>query len=258
MSFKVIIPARYSSTRLPAKMLLKVGGKTIIHQCYLRACESNAEQVIIATDDQRIREEALSFGADVCMTSSAHESGTDRIQEVVHQLGLDEAEIVVNVQGDEPLIPSAVINQVAENLAQFPEAGISTLCEPIKTVEQLMNPNVIKVVFDCNGHALYFSRAPIPWCRDSFSSDDFGSQSDHTLHGDTYYRHVGLYGYRASLLNHFVRWPISRLEAREKLEQLRAMENGVPIHVGITDVEVPKGVDTEQDLHRVRAYFEQA
>lgn len=250
MGFKVIIPARYASTRLPGKPLLDIAGKTMIQRVYEQAGKSAAEEVIIATDDQRIESAAKDFGARVCMTSEHHESGTDRLQEVVERLGLAPEDIVINVQGDEPLIPPAVINQVASNLQNNPQVGISTLCETIDSLEGVMNPNIVKVVYDCNGFALYFSRAPIPWFRGGFD------QKQQSLpDGLAYYRHIGIYGYRVALLKQFVSWPPSRLEATEKLEQLRAMENGARIHVAEVLESIPGGIDTEADLQRVRALF---
>jgi len=163
MSFSVVIPARYASSRFPGKPLADLAGKPMLQHVYERACESEAQRVIIATDDPRIADAARGFGAEVCMTSSEHPSGTDRLQEVVQKLEFYADDIVVNVQGDEPLIPPRIINQVAHNLIALPMAGIATLSEPVETVEALMNPNVVKVVTDHQGMALYFSRAPVPW-----------------------------------------------------------------------------------------------
>lgn len=251
MSFSIIIPSRYASTRLPGKPLLDIAGKTMIQRVYEQACSSEAERVIIATDDQRIMDVAQGFGAQVCMTSVAHESGTDRLQEVVSQLGFADEQIVVNVQGDEPLIPAAVINQVARALAENSLAGIATLVEPINDIETVFNPNAVKVTMDNQGKALYFSRAPIPWSRDSFDGKDESLPA-----GVNYYRHIGIYAYRASLLNQFVQWPPSSLEVAEKLEQLRALENGVTILAAEACELIPAGIDTEQDLAAVRALFD--
>jgi 3-deoxy-manno-octulosonate cytidylyltransferase (CMP-KDO synthetase) len=251
MSFSVIIPSRYASSRLPGKPLLDIAGKPMIQHVYEQACQSQADRVIIATDDQRIAEAADSFGAEICMTSAEHESGTDRLQEVVSQLGFADDHVVVNVQGDEPLIPPAVINQVANNLASSEEAGIATLAELIVDIEAVFDPNAVKVTMDKNGRALYFSRAPIPWCRDEWST------SEKTLSDlAQYFRHVGIYAYRVAFLHQFVSWPPSRLEFTEKLEQLRAMENGVAIHVQETCESIPAGVDTQADLDAVRALFQ--
>jgi 3-deoxy-manno-octulosonate cytidylyltransferase (CMP-KDO synthetase) len=250
MAFSVIIPARYASSRLPGKPLLDIAGKPMIQHVYERACQSEARQVVIATDDQRIATAAESFGAKVCMTSPDHLSGTDRLQEVVGQLALYADDIVVNVQGDEPLIPPRIINQVAHNLAAEPQASIATLSEPIEDLESLRNPNVVKVVADRNGRALYFSRAPIPWPRDAFAEP-----VQQLPGGFGYQRHIGLYAYRVKLLNEFVTWPACPLEQTECLEQLRAMWNGAYIHVACADEQPPAGVDTPEDLERVRSLF---
>ena len=251
MSFTVIIPARYGSTRLPGKPLLDIAGKPMIQWVYQRAIQSEAGRVIIATDDPRIVEAAQGFDAEVVMTSPDHESGTDRLQEVVSQLKLAEREIVVNVQGDEPLIPPQVINQVAANLAADETAGIATLVEPIDDIETVFNPNAVKCCMDNGGRALYFSRAPIPWHRDGFQQN--GSEQHNALPpGSNYFRHIGIYAYRVALLHQFVGWPMGALERIEKLEQLRAMENGVTILAEPACAEVPAGVDTQADLDAVR------
>lgn len=247
MSFTVIIPARYASSRLPGKPLLDIAGKPMLQRVYERAQQSAAERVIIATDDQRIVDVAQRFGAEVVMTSATHESGTDRLQEVVSRLDFADDAIVVNVQGDEPLIPPEVINQVAENLAADSSAGIATLVEPITDVDTVFNPNAVKVSIDNRGRALYFSRAPMPWSRDTFSTDKKSLPA-----GINYYRHIGIYAYRVSQLNQFVSWPVGRLEQTEKLEQLRAMENGIGILAQQAVTEIPAGVDTQQDLDAVR------
>jgi 3-deoxy-manno-octulosonate cytidylyltransferase (CMP-KDO synthetase) len=239
-NFTVIIPARYASSRLPGKPLQDIHGKTMVQRVYEAACLSLASKVVIATDDQRIFDEASRFGAQVCMTRVDHESGTDRLQEVVEQLGLADDDIVVNVQGDEPLIPPSVINQVAELLASKQEADIATLCEPITSVSTVIDPNVVKVVRANNKMALYFSRAPIPWDRDK--------SGFHSI----YRRHIGIYAYRVHLLNNFVQWPAGELEMVEKLEQLRAMEKGSRIVVDDAVQAVPGGIDTPADLEAVR------
>jgi 3-deoxy-manno-octulosonate cytidylyltransferase (CMP-KDO synthetase) len=252
MSFYIVIPARYASTRLPAKPLKDIAGKPMIQHVYERACESAATRVVIATDDERIESVAKSFGADVVMTSRDHNSGTDRLQEVVKKLGLLPTDIVVNVQGDEPLIPPAVINQVANNLATNEFASVATLSEPIHSLEDFRNPNIVKVVADQQGRALYFSRAPIPWPRDHFAKADvavlpaqFPAQ-----------RHIGIYAYRVALLNRFVTWPQAQLEQIESLEQLRVLANSESIHIAEACTLVPGGVDTEADLLRVKALLE--
>ncbi|RLU01451.1 3-deoxy-manno-octulosonate cytidylyltransferase [Ketobacter sp.] len=251
--YRVIIPARYASTRLPGKPLQDIAGKPMIQRVYEQACRSQAAEVIIATDDTRIETAAKQFGANVVMTRPDHESGTDRLQEVVTQLGLADEDIVVNVQGDEPLIPPAVIDQVARNLAQS-SAGISTLSEPIDEIEKVFDPNAVKVVADVHGYALYFSRAPIPFGRDSY---DMAQRSGALPAHMAVQRHIGIYGYRVSLLHDFVQWGPCALEKTECLEQLRAMWHGVKIHVEQAVVTPPAGVDTPADLERVRALFSQ-
>lgn len=252
MTFYVVIPARYASTRLPAKPLKDIAGKPMIQHVYERACASAACEVIIATDDARIEAAAQKFGARVCMTSGAHNSGTDRLQEVAQKMRLKTEDIVVNVQGDEPLIPPLVINQVAQNLAEMAAASVATLSEPIHSLVDFRNPNIVKVVADQAGRALYFSRAPIPWPRDYFAQSD----SNELPASFFCQRHIGIYAYRVGLLNDFVTWPQAALETIESLEQLRILAQGAVIHVAEACVAVPGGVDTESDLQRVRALLE--
>lgn len=252
MKFTVVIPARYASTRLPAKPLKEIAGKPMIQHVYERARESDAYQVIIATDDERIEVAARSFGAQVCMTSTQHTSGTDRLQEVVKHLGLADDEIVVNVQGDEPLIPAEVINQVAHNLVAMDSASMATLSEPIHSLADFRNPNIVKVVADKDGCALYFSRAPIPWPRDHFAQSDVNQLPDNF----PAQRHIGIYAYRVGLLHKFVSWAPAPLEKIESLEQLRVMWNGELIHIAEAVVAVPGGVDTEDDLQRIKSLLE--
>ncbi|MCX2981411.1 3-deoxy-manno-octulosonate cytidylyltransferase [Halieaceae bacterium IMCC14734] len=247
MSFTVVIPARFGSSRLPGKPLADIAGKPMVQRVYEQACESAATRVVVATDDARIVEVARGFGADTCLTRADHPSGTDRIEEVARQLQLADEEIVVNVQGDEPLIPPAVINQVASNLAANSEAGIATLSEPLHSAAELFNPNIVKVVADTQQLALYFSRAAIPWDRDAFA--DGQPELDAQVSGA---RHLGIYAYRVAFLHRFVQWPPAALEQLESLEQLRALANGVRIHVENACAEVPPGVDTEADLEHVR------
>ncbi len=251
MRFNVIIPARYASQRLPGKPLKNIAGQTMIQRVYQAAKKSTAERVIVATDDQRIFDAVNSFAGDVVMTSSEHASGTDRLQEVCRSLGLGENEIIVNVQGDEPLIPASVINQVADNLAKYTHASAATLSEPIADSETVFDSNAVKVVSDNEGYALYFSRAPIPWVRESF---DAGQPK--LPKNDLMQRHIGIYAYRVGLLNQFVTWPLSVLEANEKLEQLRILSNGKRIHIEQACEPVPGGVDTPEDLDKVNALFE--
>ena len=251
MSFIVIIPARYASIRLPGKPLLDIGGKPMIQRVYEQALKSSASRVIIATDDVRIQSAAKAFGAEVCMTDKNHTSGTDRLQEVAAQFGFQNHETIVNVQGDEPLIPPANIDQVAELLMDSDDAGIATLSEPIESSSDLFDPNVVKVVADNNQQALYFSRSPIPWSRDDFSGLLSG-ETDRLPAGIKYQRHIGIYAYRVSLLHQFIGWEPAPLELAESLEQLRALWNGVRIKVAVAEETPPPGVDTEADLERVR------
>ncbi len=256
MSFLVIVPARYASSRLPGKPLADLAGKPMVTRVVERCAQSGAREALVATDDERVRD-AVGEAARVVMTRADHPSGTDRLQEVANQLGLADDDIVVNVQGDEPLIPPAVIDQVAENLALHPDCQMATLCEPIENGEDLFNPNVCKVVFDVNGRALYFSRAPIPWHRDRFAGGDVNG-ADVDLSGGRWWRHIGIYAYRVGFLHRFVSWPPAPLEQLESLEQLRALANGAPVHVAPAREPVPGGVDTEADLARMRRYLSEA
>jgi len=241
MAYTVVIPARYGSTRLPGKPLLDIAGKPMVQRVWEQARRSAAREVVIATDDERIMAVAEGFGAKVCMTSPDHPSGTDRLHEVAAYFGWGDEQIVVNVQGDEPMIPPGVIDQVARNLATHTRAGIATLCEGIVDIAELLDPNAVKVVCDSSGRALYFSRAPIPFHRDD--PDGFGG----TLH------HVGLYAYRRATLLRFAALAPTPLEQTEKLEQLRALENGIGIGVVVIDDRPPLEVDTPADLERARA-----
>ena len=250
-AFTVVIPARFSSTRLPGKPLQLIAGKPMVQHVWEQARKSAAQRVVVATDDARIVEACQAFGAEVLLTRADHESGTDRLAEVAQALGLAADAIVVNVQGDEPLIPPAVINQVAANLAAHAEAGMATLAEPIEDVESLFNPNVVKVVADLNGLALTFSRATLPWARDQFAND-----RDSLPAGVPFRRHIGIYAYRAGFLQDFVAWGPCWLEETERLEQLRALWHGVRIHVADAVEAPPAGVDTPQDLERVRRLLE--
>ena len=250
MNFHVIIPARYGSTRLPGKPLLDIGGKPMIQRVYEQACNTQAASVTIATDDQRIFDSAQSFGAKVVMTAEDHESGTDRLQETVVKLGLADEDIVVNVQGDEPLLPPELVQQVAHNLATT-DSAIATLCEPLTDIALAFDPNVVKVVMDAAGFAMYFSRASIPFHRASYTSGQ--PELNPAL---PVYRHIGLYAYRVGLLHDFVRWGPCPLEQAEALEQLRAMWHGAKIHVAVAQITPPAGVDSADDLARVRAIIE--
>ncbi len=247
MSFRVVIPARYASTRLPGKPMLEIAGKPMIQHVCERALASGAAEVAVATDDRRIAAAVEHLGVRACLTAATHQSGTDRLAEAVQTLGYENDEIVVNVQGDEPLIPVALIDQVAADLDAHPAAGMATLCHHIDSPRDLFDPHVVKVVRSQDDYALYFSRATVPWDRDAFSlsTEVLPSRAQH-------FRHIGLYAYRVRFVKAFVDWPRVPLEEMESLEQLRALWHGARIHVAEA-VEPPAGgVDTEEDLARVR------
>ncbi|MDX1444144.1 MAG: 3-deoxy-manno-octulosonate cytidylyltransferase [Gammaproteobacteria bacterium] len=244
--FSVVIPARYASSRLPGKPLLEINGKPMIQHAWKRATESGAARVIVATDDYKIRSTAEGFGAEAVMTSTRHQSGTDRIHEAVNELELDDDEIVVNLQGDEPLMPPANIEQVAE-LVAADGVDIATLSVPLDDRDDFLNPNVVKVVVNQRGNALYFSRAPIPWDRDGAPG---GVESQMSCEASR--RHLGIYAYKVGSLREFASAPPAQLERLEKLEQLRALAMGQIIRVANAREIPPGGVDTEADLARVR------
>lgn len=249
MSFKVVIPARYASTRLPAKALADIGGKPMLQWVIAAARRSAAEEVLVATDDDRVRTAAIDpAGSNVgVMTRADHQSGTDRIAEVASQRAWADDTIVVNVQGDEPQLPSALIDEVAGLLENSSDAQIATLSTPMKSLHEFMDPNVVKVVTDAKGAALYFSRAPVPWHRDGARD---GLQSQTSILGAQ--RHLGIYAYRVAALRRLTELPPSDLEVVEKLEQLRALQAGMRIVVGVASRPPGIGVDTPQDLERVR------
>lgn len=251
-AFIAVIPARFASTRLPGKPLLEIAGDPMVAHVWRRAGESGAARVVVATDDARIRAALDPLGAEVVMTRSDHPSGTDRLAEVAERLGLADDAVLVNVQGDEPLIPPALIDQVAARLFDDPGASIATLAEPIGDVQTLFNPNVVKVVRALSGRALYFSRAPIPWDREAFAS------RPELLETDAWLRHIGLYAYRAGFLAEYRNWLPSPLEQLEQLEQLRALHHGHAIQVTLAGQPHPAGVDTAEDLARVRESLAQS
>ncbi len=248
MSFQVVIPARYASTRLPGKPLLDICGLPMIEHVRQRALATGADRVIVATDDQRVADVVSGFGGEVCMTSPDHQTGTDRLAEVAKIQGWSDDEIVVNVQGDEPLLAANLVEMVAVSLAEHPQAGISTLASPIGSAKELFDPNAVKVVLDQQGYAMYFSRAPIPWDRDGFAEDK-SRLSKKVVH----LRHVGLYAYRVGFFAGYTNMTSCEVEAAESLEQLRALWSGVRIHVSVTAEAPGHGVDTAEDLERVRA-----
>ena len=251
--FTVVIPSRFASTRLPGKPLQMIAGKPMVQHVWEQACKSSAQRVVVATDDARIVEACKAFGAEVLLTRADHESGTDRLAEVATRLGWADDDVVVNVQGDEPLIPPELISAAAAALAADPDAAIATACHPLASADEFFNSNVVKLVLDARGRALYFSRAPIPWARDAFAAD-----RDALPAGLPAYRHIGLYAYRAGFLKRYTTLAPSPLEQWEALEQLRAMAHGYPIQVMVLDHAPPAGVDTADDLERVRRVFDRA
>jgi len=247
-AYKIVIPARYGSSRLPGKPLVSLAGKPMIQHVYERALATGVKDIVIATDDQRIFDVAQGFGAHVVMTSVDHENGTERIAEVAQKLGWSGDDVIVNVQGDEPLIPRELIELTAKGLLEHPQAGMSSLCTPIESAEDAFDPNAVKVVLDNMGFAMYFSRAPIPWDRDLYKE----GQTKVTQVAPVY-RHIGMYGYRVSFLQQYSSMEMTALEQAECLEQLRALCYGVKIHMGVIDEPPGHGVDTPDDVARVEA-----
>lgn len=247
MSFIVIIPARYQSSRFPGKPLVDIHGKPMVQHVYEKSVKAGALKTIVATDDERIEKAVKAFDGEVCMTRSDHESGTERLAEVVEKLQLPDDQIVVNVQGDEPFIPAENIRQVADNLAQSSRAKMATLSVAITEAEEVLNPNAVKVVTDNQGYALYFSRATIPYDRDRFMVN--GRQNTAiTEVGDFYQRHIGIYAYSAGFIKEYVQLDASPIEQIESLEQLRVLWHGFDIHVAEAKVSPPAGIDTPEDL----------
>lgn len=250
--FIVIIPARYASTRLPAKLLQDIHGKSVLQRVYEQVARSQATRIIIATDDSRIEQAAQGFGAEVCLTAATHESGTQRIAEVIEHQAISDDTIVVNVQGDEPFMPVSCIQHVAELLAHHPEAVMATLATPLSNAEQLFDPNVVKVVTDQQQHALYFSRATIPWDRQAYGD---GTPSIQPAQLAQTLRHIGLYAYRAGFIRDYVQKPASPIEQIELLEQLRVLWYGHRIMVGLAEDIPGPGIDTAEDLQRAILYY---
>lgn len=269
LAFNVVIPARFSSTRLPGKPLLLIGDKPMVVRVAEQAAQSGAQQIWIATDHRPIMAAMHEHGFKACMTKADHPSGTDRIAEVVAQHNWPDDTIVVNVQGDEPLIPPQLIRAVAGHLHDHPECAIATACHPIHDEASMRNPNIVKAVLDKDGNAMYFSRAPIPYPRDAFMHLTSPSGRDGTscsLRGEagrgelpanmTILRHIGIYAYRASFLRAYSQLEPTAIEQIEALEQLRALWHGYKIGVTITQDAPPSGVDTEADLQVARKLFE--
>ncbi|AIU67269.1 3-deoxy-manno-octulosonate cytidylyltransferase [Vibrio coralliilyticus] len=244
MAFTVVIPARYESTRLPGKPLADIRGKPMIQWVYEQSLQAGAEKVIVATDDARVESAVQAFGGAVCMTSSEHESGTERLAEVVKVMNIPDDHVIVNVQGDEPLIPPAIITQVANNLANS-QAPMATLAVEISHEDEVFNPNAVKVLTDKDGYAMYFSRATIPWDRDNFANGG-------KVIAQPLMRHIGIYAYRAGFINTYINWEPTALEKIESLEQLRVLWYGEKIHVEVAKQAPPAGVDTPEDLEVVR------
>jgi 3-deoxy-manno-octulosonate cytidylyltransferase (CMP-KDO synthetase) len=248
MKRRIIIPARLASTRLPQKLLIPIAGKPLIAHTYARALQCHFDSVVIATDDEQIAEAARAVGAPVCMTAEDHLTGTDRCAEAFNTLGYADDDVVVCMQGDEPLLPVANITCVAQNLENYLQADMTTLSDPIDDRADLFNPHCVKVVFDKANYALYFSRAPIPWARENFPAD-----LPNELH---FFRHVGIYAYRGKFLKNYPQLERSPLEILESLEQLRALWHGYKIHVDIAPVSTPPGVDTLDSFKKVQAILE--
>jgi 3-deoxy-manno-octulosonate cytidylyltransferase (CMP-KDO synthetase) len=246
-AYHIVIPARYASERLPGKVLLNLGGKPLLQHVWLRASESAAQSVVIATDDERIVAAAEAFGARVVLTAAEHQSGSDRIAECAALLGWPDDHLVVNLQGDEPLMPAACLDQVAALLDQRPDCEVASLYWPISEAGEVSNPNAVKVVTDARDRALYFSRAPIPYRRDYEKIEQAISA------GLTWKRHLGLYAYRLDALQRFTACQPTPLETAERLEQLRIMEQGGSIAMAEACEFIPAGVDTLEDLQRIRS-----
>jgi 3-deoxy-manno-octulosonate cytidylyltransferase (CMP-KDO synthetase) len=243
--FHVIIPARFGSARLPGKPLAMIGERPLIHWVWQSAVASGAASVLIATDDERIRAAACQFGADCLMTSAQHASGTDRIAEVVRAREFAADDIVVNLQGDEPSMPAEVVSKVAGALREVALSDMATAVAPIESLREFLDPNCVKALRAANGRALYFSRAPVPWPRDNVVAGEPTSFAGA-------WRHIGIYAYRVRSLLQFAAWPPTALETTEKLEQLRALEHGMHIHLVTLAQSPPPGVDTPEDLERAR------
>ena len=249
--FTVLIPARYASTRLPGKPLADIAGKPMVVRVAERALQSGAARVVVATDDERVRAAVVAHGIDACLTRGDHATGTDRLAEAASALQLADDEIVVNVQGDEPLLEPALMRSMASLLQAHADAAIATACHPIADVAEAFNPNVVKVALDAAGYALYFSRATIPWARDAFALSKATLPAGFPL-----YRHYGLYAYRTSFLRAFPTLAPAPIERFEALEQLRALWHGYRIVVAVTQGTPAPGVDTPDDLARVRHLYE--
>ncbi len=256
MEFRVMIPARYDSTRLPGKVLMDIGGKPMIQHVYERAIESGADSVVIATDNQKVAKVAQSFGARVCMTSAEHQSGTERIAEATLALDYAPDEIVVNVQGDQPFILPQAIRQVAEDLDKHDNVKVSSICERITHGEDLFNPSIVKVVLNWRNYAMYFSRSPIPYDVERFKEKEKEKSKNGVAPNEQHYRHIGLYAYRVHFLHEYIEWPACPLEKIESLEQLRILWNGIRMHMVISKERMPPEVNTPDDMEKIGEYLE--
>lgn len=246
MSFRIVIPARFASTRLPGKPLREICGKPMITHVIERAQQSKAEEVIVATDSKEIAEAVSGLNVRICMTHANHQSGTERLSEVIEQLGFDDEQILINLQGDEPMMPPVCMNQVGQALEEDASVKMATLCTPLTDIKELFDPHAVKVIRDINDFALYFTRAAIPWSRDCFNE----TPRELPKH-QQYYRHIGLYGYRAGFIRQYLEWESSDIEKTESLEQLRVLYYGEKIKVITAAIPPGPGVDTVDDLNRV-------
>lgn len=246
MSFRIVIPARFASTRLPGKPLRDICGKPMIAHVIERAKQSKAEEVIVATDSKEIADAISNLDVRVCLTRENHQSGTERLSEVIEQLGFDDEQILINLQGDEPMMPPVCLNQVGQALEEDYHVKMATLCTPLTDIDELFDPHAVKVVRDINDFALYFTRAAVPWSRDCFNKTprELPKNQD-------YQRHIGLYGYRAGFIRQYLDWQSSDIEKTESLEQLRVLYYGEKIKVITAETPPGPGVDTIEDLNRV-------
>jgi len=246
MSFRIVIPARFASTRLPGKPLRDICGKPMIERVIEQAKKSNADEVIVATDSKEIADAISGIDVRVCITREDHQSGTERLSEVIEQLGFDNDQILINLQGDEPMMPPVCLNQVGQALEEDSNVKMATLCTPLTDIDELFDPHAVKVVRDINDFALYFTRAAVPWSRDCFNEHprELPKNQD-------YQRHIGLYGYRAGFIKQYLEWQSSDIEKTESLEQLRVLYYGEKIKVITAETPPGPGVDTIEDLNRV-------
>ena len=250
MSFSIVIPARFASSRLPGKPLRDICGKPMIARVIEQAKKSHAEDVIVATDSKEVADAISELDVQVCMTHEDHQSGTERLSEVITQLGFDDDKILINLQGDEPLMPSVCLNQIGLALEEDNNIKMATLCTPLSDIKELFNPHAVKVVRDINDFALYFTRAAAPWSRDCFNETPREMPTD-----QNYQRHIGLYGYRAGFIRQYLEWQPSDIEKTESLEQLRVLYYGERIKVITAEIPPGPGVDTQEDLDVVCEIF---